>query len=184
MKIGYRAQHLKKRTRPRYRTAVLGVFVLLIAIMVSMSVSLAKMLSTASGSDNARVAAFIVDANGQEDTRLRIDIPDGILTQEYAIKVTNQNANGKTAEVALSYDVVLTLPQALPAGVSLILDGTTGTPSGDSKTVTFENMGTFMPGTAETKTHTLTFTVTDADLITQNHQLLGISVDVRAEQID
>ena len=47
----------------------------------------------------------------------------------------------KTAELSFRYDVIVTLPQSLPNGVSITVDGIGGTVASDGKTVTFTNYG-------------------------------------------
>lgn len=182
-----------KRYIPRYAgkrkqitsSRMIAVCVLLIAAIATLSVgiTLAKMVSTASGSDSAQVAAFIVEATGEDTDTLEIDCGKADRTVSYTFAVTNTK-DGKTAEVAFSYNVIVTLPEALPDGITMTLDGKTGTASSDNKTVTFADKGHFEAGSSQTNTHRLVFSVPDADSILQDYVFENTIVSIRAEQLD
>lgn len=179
MNILNRPQHMKKSRKRLPVSAYLGY--LLICTLVLTGVSFAKFATTAGGSDSARVAAFVVEATGKEKDTLTIDCGAGSTTATYTLTVKNNNASEKVSEVAISYDVVLALPEDLPNGLTVTLDGNTGTVS--EKKITFANVGTFAAGTSASKTHKLTVTA-NPNVVTNDITLDNISVNVIAEQID
>ena len=179
----YIPQHTSRRKRvPTGR--MIAVCILLIAAVATLSVgiTLAKMVSTAHGSDSAQAAAFIVEANGGSGQTLTIDCAATSTTAEYSFTVTNTK-DGKTAEVSMEYDVIVTLPEALPAGLTMTINGKEGTASAGNKTYTFSNVGTFSAGTNKTDSCTLTFTA-NAGEITQDYHLGAIDVSIHAEQVN
>ena len=77
----------------------------------------------------------------------------------------------------------MTLPEALPQGISITVDGTSGTASSDGKTVTFTEVGRFAAGNSQTHNHSLVFYVVDVGLLSRNYVFENISISVRAEQV-
>ena len=134
------------------------------------------------GGDNAQVSALIIDLLGDSSDNLTIDCGQEITTAEYNFAVTNTK-DGKTTEIPFKYDVIVTLPEALPQGISITLDGTSGTVSSDGKTVTFTGVGRFIAGNSQTHNHSLFFNAVDASLMLQDCVYENIGVSVRAEQV-
>lgn len=137
-------------------------------------------LSSADGSDAARVAAGGITVNYTGNTTIELNQPtdpdNQTETAEFSFSVSNS-----ASEVAICYDLVLTLDEQLPNGVTMTLDGKLC--SGNSNnTYTFFDVGEFEAGKTQTNTHTLTFS---GDYLTiQEQSERKITISVRAEQID
>ena len=83
------------------------------------------------------------------------------------------------SEVALTYDVLVTVDGILPAGAEITLDGRApGRVRGDQ--YTFTDAGTFEAGEEKEHEHALTVSAEGIDSSTQ----LWFDVSVRAAQID
>ena len=171
----------QKQTKTGRMTAVC---ILLITAIVTLTVgiTLAKMISTAGGSDSIQVAAFIVEAEEGTPSDLKIDCAATDKTASYAFAITNTK-DGKTAEVSVKYDLIVTLPEALPAGVTMTVNGNAASASADNKSFTFTNAGTLPAGKAVTHNCTLLFTA-DTNLVEEDFRIAGIKVDIHAEQVD
>lgn len=119
-----------------------------------------------SGSDTARVAA----------PRLAAEINADDTTSTYTLTVTNVE-NGAVCEVALRYDVVITLDEKLPDGVTLTMDGKAVVFNGTDGRVV--GAGALPAGTGDTQTHTLAVNGTP-----DTSRELTVAVTVEAEQLD
>ena len=170
----------KRRNGARLAFALIFLFATL--LIAASDVSFAKKLSSSSGGDNAQVSSLIVDLRGSSSDNLTIDCGQGITAAAYNFAVTNTK-DGKTSEIPFKYDVIVTLPEALPQGISITLDGTSGTVSSDGKTVTFTGVGRFIAGNSQTHNHSLFFNAVDASLMLQDCVYENIGVSVRAEQV-
>ena len=103
--------------------SVFALVILFVTLLVAASgVSFAKNLSSSRGGDNAQVSVLIIDLRGSSSDNLTIDCERGITTASYNFTVTNTK-EGKTAELAFKYDVIVAFPEALPNGVSVTVDG-------------------------------------------------------------
>ena len=173
-----------EETKRRYGVRLAFALVILLAILLAAAsgVSFAKNLSSSSGGDNAQVSVLIIDLKGSSSDNLTIDCGQGITTAAYNFTVANTK-DGKTAEISFRYDVIVTLPEALPEGVSVTVDGTAGTASSDRKKITITEVGRFAAGTSQTHDHTLVFSVVDKGLLLKDYVFANTSVSVRAEQV-
>lgn len=173
-----------EETKRRYGARLAFALVILLAILLAAAsgVSFAKNLSSSSGGDSAQVSGFIMDLRGSSSNYLKLDCVQGITTAAYNFTVANTK-DGKTAEISFRYDVIVTLPEALPEGVSVTVDGTAGTASSDRKKITITDVGRFAAGTSQTHDHTLTFSVVDKGLLLRDYVFANTSVSVRAEQV-
>ena len=152
---------------------------LMIASFLLTGVSFARYVSTGSGSDGARVAAGSVvvfhdpAATTIELSRSHDDEP---VTENFEFSISNQNS-----EVAIRYDVVVSLAEALPEGVSMSLDGIPC--SGNSgKEFVFPDAGVFSAGFSDIRYHMLSFTG-DYNVI-QEQSTRVITISVQSEQIN
>ena len=170
------------KMRNGVRLAFALVILLAILLAAASGVSFAKNLSSSSGGDNAQVSVLIIDLKGSSSDNLTIDCGQGITTAAYNFTVANTK-DGKTAEISFRYDVIVTLPEALPEGVSVTVDGTAGTASSDRKKITITDVGRFAAGTSQTHDHTLVFSVVDKGLLLKDYVFANTSVSVRAEQV-
>ena len=174
-----RNEGTKRRNGAR---SVFALVILFVTLLASASgVSFAKNFSSSTGGGIAQVSALIIDLRVSSSDNLTIDCGQEITTAEYNFTVTNTK-DGKTAETSFKYDVIVMLPEALPQGISITVDGTSGTAS-DGKTVTFTEVGRFAAGNSQTHNHSLVFYVVDVGLLLQDYVFANTSVSVRAEQV-
>lgn len=188
MKGHHSPKKTKKPRLPLYRLYYAVVLLLVAVSGTSMwtTTTLAKYVTSSSGSDSARVARFEVNAAGEDNTTIELDASDAAKKQaEYQFTVSNKNKIGdKVNETATGYDVVVTFPRELK-GVTLTLKNGNkpieATLSTDKKTYTFTNVGEFAAVKERIDTLTLTFTVTD-DAVDGKWE--KIKIEVRAAQKD
>ena len=176
---------------------------LLILSLAFTAVSLAKFATSGSNSDSARVASFAVSASTGGSHSVNFDDAsskfDTSKTSDYEVKVFNYD-NGKVSEVAISYDVIVTVPiedicktayskdELFYKGALLMtLDGKTcgniSSVAGSHYTFVFENVGT-LPANKETaETHDLSITAYSKQ-ITDDFLDIEFTVSVNFEQID
>lgn len=176
----FRNEETKMKNGARSVFALVIFFVVLLAS--ASGVSFAKNLSSSTGGDNAQVSALLVDLRVNSSDHLTIDCGQEIMTAEYNFTVTNTK-DGKTAETSFKYDVIVTLPEALPEGISVAVDGKIGTASSDRKKVTIKDVGRFAAGNSQTHNHRLVFSVVDVGLLSRDYVFANTSVSVRAEQL-
>ena len=175
-----RNEETKRRNSARLTFALVVLFA---ALLVSASgVSFAKNFSSSTGGDNAQVSALIIDLRVSSSDNLMIDCGQEIMTAEYHFTVANTK-DGKTAETSFKYDVIVTLPEALPEGISVTVDGKIGTASSDRKKVTIKDVGRFAAGNSQTHNHSLVFSVVNEGFLSRDYVFANISVSVRAEQV-
>ncbi len=176
------AKYLKKSKFPLQQLylAVSLLVVLAVGSSTWTSTTMAKYVSSASGSDSARVAAFVVNASGQANETLILDVNEPSV--DYTFSVTNAGEKS-VSQVTVDYDVTVKFPSAL-SNVTLTLkkgDAVyTGTTT-DNLTYIFQNVGTFQPGVSRTDTLTLVFTRGSGDAAAS---WSNISVTVNATQQD
>lgn len=175
-----RNEGTKRKNGARLFFASIILFATLLA--TASGVSLAKIFSSSSGGDNAQVSVMIVDLKESSSDNLTIDCGQGIATASYNFAITNTK-DGKTAELSFKYDVIVSLPEALPEGISITVDGTSGTLSSDRKTVTIADVGRFAAGKSQTREHTLVFSVVDESSLLKDYVFANTSISVRAVQI-
>lgn len=179
----YIPQHAGKRKQITAGCMIAFCILLITAVATfTVGITLAKMVSTAGGSGSAQAAAFIVEAGVGTPSNLKIDCAETYKTATYAFAVTNTK-DGKTAEVSVKYDLIVTLPEALPAGVTMRVNGNAASASEEGTTYTLKDAGTFEAGQAATHNCTLLFTA-DTDLVEEDFKIAGIKVDIHAEQVD
>lgn len=143
----------------------------------------ARYTTTASGSDSARVAKFDVtnDITHSVDLELNFFDPDKLSTY-LSVVVTSGS------EVAVKYDVVVTMPVDKDfSWLEIKLGDTLPTISGNI--YTFSQVGTFAPNSADTHTHTLTFSIKtesqgNPPAGLENMENCGVQITVHSEQID
>lgn len=155
---------------------------LLVCSLLLTGVSFARYVTTANGSDAAQVAAGLVTVSYEESTTaIRMERPtnDGLEEKDFIFGVSNNSS-----EVAIRYDVVVTLDTPLKNAVTMTLDGKTGTKTDDGKQYEFFNMGTFAAGVEQTKTHTLSFTGDFDTIRPGTDDTYNIKILIRSQQID
>lgn len=164
--------------KPRFRLPLhVYMIYLLICTFLLTGVSFARYIATGSGSDGARVAAGAVEVSHDSNTKIEITRPtdDAPVTKGFSFTVSNKNS-----EVAIRYDVIVTLNEPLPEGVSMTVDGK---PCPGSGTVfSFPNAGVFSAGSNEIKTHTISFTGNYMTIDEASSRTITISV--QSEQIN
>ena len=179
----YKPKHLKKRQRIGIgRLSVICICMIATITILSTGTTLSKMVSTAAGSSSAQVAAFIVEANGSKQELLTVDCNSNTANAAYSLSVTNEK-NGKVSEVSIKYNIIVTLPEALPNGVTVKVGDKAGTLSADKKTYTFADVGTFPAGIKATHNCTLLFEA-DTNLVEDEYLIENIQVSIHTEQVD
>lgn len=170
----YESRHIRKGRFPARYLALCGCALVLL-VAVSTGITTSKMRSDAAASDGARAAKFEVTAESADNNKDFVLAPDDP-TCTYAFTVTSKS------EVTVTYDVIVTLPQALPDGVHMTLDGKSAQAT-DGNTYTFSQAGVLKTDSAgNTCSHELVFTAEEG--MTGDSTLPGIIVIVRAEQVD
>ena len=175
------------RNKPTRRRLPLAVYLafLLVAALAFTGASFASYKTVATGSDSARVARFAVAAAKDASQSESLTLDSTNTSAEYKFTVSNTDANGVN-ETATKYDVVVTLPAALPTGVTMKLTRETdttaiaNTQSGNTYTFSDDNM-LFSAAVPSTDTYTLTFTAASS---AGSGELKGINITVNAEQVD
>lgn len=186
MKGHYSPKKTKKPRLPLYRLYYAVVLLLVAVSGTSMwtTTTLAKYVTSSSGSDSARVARFAVSAAPSEGQPAKIELDaSGEKTGSYTFTVSNKTDKGVN-ETATGYDVVVTFPKKL-TGVTLTLkNGETPIESTttDSTTYTFDNAGNFPAGTEQIHHLTLTFAIQDG--AEGGGEWEKIKIEVRAAQKD
>lgn len=154
---------------------------LLICTLLLTGVSFASYVSTSTASDSACVAKGMVTVSYDENnTEIEMSRPsdDGIDTREFTFQVSNN-----ASEVAIRYDVVVTLDTPLPDGVTMTLDGRECSGANDN-TYTFSNIGTFEAGVNGIKEHKLVFTGDFRVYQTEGEHMYPVTILILSEQID
>lgn len=182
MKGHYSPKKTKKPRLPLYRLYYAVVLLLVAVSGTSMwTTTLAKYVTSSSGSDSARVARFEVSAVGKDNTTIELDASNK-KTESYTFTVSN-NIGDKVNETATGYDVVVTFPKKL-TGVTLTLKNggkRIDAETTDSTTYTFKGVGEFAAAEKKTDNLTLTFTIKDD---AEDGKWEGIKIEVRAAQKD
>ena len=178
------------RNKPARRHLPLAVYLafLLVAALAFTGASFASYKTEASVSDSARVARFVVTAAKSEGQSEDLTLDSTHTSAAYTFTVSN-NEGDKVNETATSYDVVVTLPSALPTGVTMKLSRVADTTetevpqsSASGNTYTFSDDGMmFSTAVPSTDTYTLTFT---ADSSSGSGTLEDINITVNARQVD
>ncbi len=177
------------RNKPARRRLPLAVYLafLLIAALAFTGASFASYKTVATGSDSARVARFVVAAEKDAAQREDLTLDSTKPSATYTFTVSNTDANGANInETATRYSIVVTLPKALPTGVTMTLtrdtDTTAITNTQSGNVYTFSDNGMlFSAAVARPDTYILTFT---ADSSAGSGTLEGINITVNAEQVD
>ncbi len=146
----------------------------------------AKFTSQDSGGDSARVAKFAIYASSLGSNSLSIDSTIGQTSAEYKFSVSDFNG-AAISEVSQEYAIIMTLPAALPGGVSIGIEKNNSsvlsyTKSADGKIYTFSKAGAFAAGVKATDEFTLKFTVDSS--VAEDILITGIKIEIQAEQID
>lgn len=178
--VNTRGTH-KRRRLP----AAVYLCYLLVAVLAFTGASVAGYKTENSGDDSARVARFVVTAAPETNQSENLTLDSKSPSAEYKFTVSNSDTNGVN-ETATRYSVVVTLPDALPGGVTVSLTNAAGDVSRETgetgNTVyTFPNAGKFEAAIQAEQSLTLTFT---AGTGASSGSVRGISVDVVATQID
>lgn len=155
---------------------------LLVCTLLLTGVSFSRYLTTTGGTAAARVASGVVEVEYDPDSaHIFMERPwdDGIQTEEFVFTVSNQ-----ASEVAIQYDLEITLNKALPNGVTVELDGTTCIQN-YATSYTATGAGIFTAGGSEqTNTHCLTFVGDYSTIKSGTDESRKITIRVHATQID
>ncbi len=159
------------------RGAILVTFLLALFSTCALTVY-SRYVSTSSGSMGTNVASFNVSIAVAAGQTTEFNLSDENQSEEYRFSVTS------SSKVAVSYDVIVVLPEALPEGVSVTLkNGSTDVDADvDGLVYTFADAGSFTATAgSESLRHDLSLTVA-ASQFDAEKALTGIEVKVVASQ--
>lgn len=174
----------KERKKRRHRLPIhVYLSYLLACTMLATGVTFSNYVTGASCTPStARVAAGAVRVTKTSAGSLEIDCRNKENdSATYTFTVSNSD-RGKTSEVALGYDVIVELDEALPDGVDLTLGNKQAKITDSEKTYIFYNVGTFGANTSDSRKHTLTFSANSNDLFDEAE--IDVTISVRTYQID
>ena len=147
----------------------------------------ARYSATATGSDSARVARFSITntlTTPTQNTAVSLNFYD-----PEKLKDTITFEVSSSSEVAVEYDVVVTLPDGPDySWLSIALDNKTPiTETSITNVFTFSDVGTFAPNATDKQVRTLTFSILESHQGKPNGlaNITGdVQITVHAEQID
>lgn len=156
------------------------VIYLFVCTLLFTGVSFSKYASAANGSDDARVAAGNIEVDYTDATDIFINRPDddGVNSKEFSFHVSNGGS-----EVAIKYDIEVTLDHPLPYGAIMMLDGEACSGS-SGNTYRFSDAGTFRADEDDTNTHTLTVQADYMEVLPGTDFQCEVDIDIYAEQVD
>lgn len=151
---------------------------LVVCTLLLTGVSFSRYISQGGSNDSTRVAAGGITVSYADHVTVEMERPvsDQIQTEKFSFCVSNN-----VSEVAVKYDVLVTVDQILPEGIIMNLDGIPCS-SNSGNTYIFADKGIFAAGESKTYTHTLSFSG-DYQII-QEQAERNITISVQAEQID
>jgi len=181
MKIWNRNRNEENRKKPRLPLSAYLTY-LLIATFVFTGVSFSKFAASASGSDSVSVAGFNVRdiSAAAVDSTLTIDLNSDSNSQTAAFQVSCD------ADVACTDTVTVTLPGALPSGVTLAAkaDGAVVAAAAGSTTTEYIFTKPFaLSNTGQMHEWEITFAA-DAEVVTEEISLAGINITAQVIQND
>lgn len=144
----------------------------------------ARYLSSDANAEGARVAAGALSVTSTSNDEVALTTPaDGSeVSRSFSFTVSNSEG-GRVSDVAITYDVEITLEEALPEGVTLQLDGRSAAATEGGTRYVFGNAGTFEAGAAGSRAHELAFVATGGVGSGVDYQS-DVTVSVIAEQVD
>lgn len=172
-------QRQRKIDRQRFPFYVYLGYLLVCTLLLT-GVSFSRYVSTAEEKDSGCVAAGMMNVTCDSDKVIEITPPiEGHeITDSFIFRVSN-----KLSEVAFDYEVIVTLDEKLPDGITMEMDGKAFQQT-DSKNYKLEQAGTFEAGKQENKVHTISFTGDYQSGGVDKESQRQITIVVRAEQID
>ncbi|MGI5958072.1 MAG: hypothetical protein ACOX60_01470 [Massiliimalia sp.] len=180
MRIRRESQPLKKQKFPFLLPV--SLIYLIVCTLLWTGVSFSSYISSANGSDKARVAAGIVSVSHNSNIVIELKCPDDgadkTVTNQFNFSVSNG-----ASEVAMQYDVVVTLDKALPNGITMKLDGKPYSGNTGNQ-YTFSNAGTFEANKHQSIPHQLTFIGNFDEYKTPGIAEFPITISVYTEQIN
>ena len=144
----------------------------------------AKYIAKDNGDDDARVATFEVDVDGNFADGITVNASQGDLDGTYTFSVENNS------EVAITYDLLITF-EVEPSFFDIALSNPVGTDIMgilDGNTITFSKIGSLAPG-AKGDPYTVTF-ILDLDKFTEKvsgesvSKTVSFTATIRCTQID
>lgn len=196
--FGYKEKHEKKNKMRIPLGACLTY--LLIATLLVAGVSFSRFASTNQAGDGAQVALVIVDGGSYGDST-DLYLGEDELSAEYSFYVTNYDT--EVSEVSMDYIIEVTLPEGatLPEGVDMSLvyyyeeydeegewvetvEGDCTLLSSRDGVYTFDGIGALRAGEWEWHDYILRFVMDGESAPEGEYKYEGISLSVKAEQID
>ncbi|WP_087307986.1 hypothetical protein [Lachnoclostridium sp. An138] len=204
--MGQRNKEGYKKRLKKTGFAALGLLLALGGIFAA-GKTYSSFSTSAAGSSQARVAAFVVDGElVSEQNEVMINLSDEQTKAnpaEWQFTVSNTDeATGKPSEVSWKYDIIVKFPDNLDENVKKALtvkvdDVASGTETGESNECRFESADWKFDSTeanGSARTHTLTIMLDPAKLSNDSAtepentdssiEIEDIQISVHAEQID
>ncbi len=172
---------IAKRDKASIKQILIIILVCLCVVLTLMGsitgLSFSLMRCEKEGQDSVQVARFNVTALGPNlpSNTLLIGGDNGT-TVDYIITVDNENS-----DVAFKYNVLVKIPQGLPAGITITIDGNDGITT-DRNNFIFSDVGYFPAGEKKKIQNKITFSIVDREITPM--LLSSITVSVQAEQMD
>lgn len=147
---------------------------LMVATTVFTGVTFSGYISTTTGSDTAKVAKFDISTAELTTEDLSLDLSATTTTESVSYSFTVASSS----EIVAAYTVTVTLPSALPTGVTMTMTPVALTKVSDTVYTCSSELGF-------TDIHTWTLTFSGSpETVEADTTLTGIRIGVTAEQID
>lgn len=163
------------------------LFYLLVCTFLLTGVTCSRHISSANGSGSARAAKGVVTVSYENNTTVEMEQPSDPDNQT-VIKEFSFSVSGSASEVAIRYNLVLKLDQALPDGVSISLykngdiDPVGMFAAAGNVQFTVPGAGVFEAGSQTADQYKMIFNGDYNHINTADKRTVSISV--QAEQID
>lgn len=171
----------KKNKKIHFLPLRVYMMYLFIFTLLFTGVSFSKYVSAGDDDDVARVAAGNVEVDYNDSTAIFLNRPadDGTVAENFNFYVSNTGS-----EVAIKYDIEVTLDVPLPVGATMYLDGKECFSSGSNNIYLFADAGTFSADEDRMNTHTLTIQADYQQVLGGTDFQSSVYIDILAEQID
>lgn len=173
-----------RRGAARRLASYLRLALLLACSLLLAGTTGARYLSRGADEGGARVAAGALSVAPGDGRSMELVGSDdgGVVSGSFSFAVSNRDG-GRVSDVAISYDVEVTLERALPEGVAPQLDGRGATATEGGTRYVFRDAGALEAGEEESLCHVLEFVATGGVGSGVDYQS-DVTVSVIAEQVN
>lgn len=167
---------MRKRTKRNQIPRYIWLGYLLAATLIFSGVSYAKYTDSDGANASVQTAGFDVEISVNSTADKSIDNTAGVEEASATITVENKS------EVDICYDLVVNLQSALPAGVSITIDGAAAAEAAGTK-LTYKNAAWALAIGAQPAEHTVKI-IADESRVSQNGTVVITSFEVYAQQVE